>query len=75
MDRYVRLALVVTRIYGTTFLAIGFGWLLAASALWLLGLEWLPVAKPYFASSFVYLTAGALIVGLSRRIADFAAKP
>jgi hypothetical protein len=75
MDRYLQLALVVTRIYGTTFLAIGLGWSLVASAMWFLGPQWKPSAEAYSAEAFVYLLAGVLVVGLSRRIAKFSAKP
>lgn len=75
MERYQPLALLVTRIYGATFVALGTGSGIAAATMLFLGPNWIPSAKPYFATAAAHFIAAALIIGLSRKIAAFAAKP
>jgi hypothetical protein len=75
MERCKHLALLVTRIYGMTFLALSFGWGLAGLTMlfWLPG--WQRSADGYFFTALAHLMAGGLIIGFSHPIARFAARP
>ena len=75
MDRGRHLALLVTRIYGATFIALSFGWGIAGAVLLLLGAVWWPHAESYLITAVAHFIAGVLVIAFSRRVAAFAARP
>ncbi len=75
MDRYRQLALLVSRIYGATFIALALGWGTVALALLALGPTWRRSAYAYFLTSAAHFVAGGLIIAVSGRLAAFAIRP
>ncbi len=75
MERYRQLALLVSRIYGVTFIALGLSFIAVGLAMLLIGPAWVARAQAYLLQGTAQFVAGALIVGISRQIAAFATRP
>jgi hypothetical protein len=71
VEKYQPLALLVTRIYGATFVALGIGWALVSAAVLALGAPWGALSGAYFMTAAAYFVAGVTVMALSRAIAKF----